>query len=127
MRSTGDTRRATGVGPPSCLAVRGNLRPLHIYTSDRTPPRSWWPEDIHEEVTFSGHITSSLTVPRELGRRRLAWRSPGVTPSARCGRRLAWDAACISPGPRAACVLARPCAGIAANWSCSLVGGVLGA
>src|SRR5215212_10782444 len=38
MRSTGNTRPATGVGPPSCLAVRGNLRPLHIYTSDRTPP-----------------------------------------------------------------------------------------
>jgi hypothetical protein len=38
MRSTGDTRRATGVGPPSCLAVRGNLRPLHVYTRHGTPP-----------------------------------------------------------------------------------------
>src|SRR5215218_6090758 len=39
MASVGDTRTATGVGPPSSVgSSRGNLRPSHVYTGDLTPP-----------------------------------------------------------------------------------------
>jgi len=36
----GETRGATGVGPPSLTcSSRGNRRPLHVSTKDLTPPR----------------------------------------------------------------------------------------
>src|SRR5512132_3377414 len=39
MASVGDTRAATGVGLLRELsALRGNLRPLHVYTGVLTPP-----------------------------------------------------------------------------------------
>src|SRR6266545_3609753 len=99
MVSVGDTRAATGVGLlREWSALRGNLRPLHVYTGVLTPPqpaagpRGAWPSgrsgwlwsaasSIHlhpgPSVLLPGGTPISSRRPRRRPRRR-----PGGLPGA---------------------------------------------